>query len=56
MWPTGATRGLEASLKDSHGRRSQWTQSVAVGSEEFVERTKAELGARGKGNTHFWNT
>jgi putative transposase len=46
-------RWLEASLKDGHGRQSQWTQSVAVGSVEFVERTKAQLGARGKGRKVF---
>ena len=30
-------------------RDSKWTQSIAVGSEGFVARTKQELGIRAKG-------
>jgi putative transposase len=30
-------------------RDSKWTRSIAVGSEDFVHRTKEELGARAKG-------
>ena len=32
-----------------HGREARWTESIAVGSEVFVERTKAELGIKGIG-------
>lgn len=33
----------------NNGRESKWTQSIAVGSEEFIEKTKAKLGIRAKG-------
>ncbi len=34
---------------DRHVRESKWVQSVAVGSEEFVEMTKEKLGFQVKG-------
>jgi len=33
----------------NHTRESKWTESIAVGSKEFVEATKERLGIRGKG-------
>ena len=41
---------LKASLKDGGGvRKAKWTESIAVGSEEFTKRIKEGLGVRGKG-------
>lgn len=38
------------SLKNGNNiRQSEWTQSIAVGSEGFVEKTKEKLGIRAKG-------
>ena len=43
----------ESLAKDKNVCDSQWTQSIAVGSEPFVERIKAALGARALGRrTH----
>ena len=39
----------EALRSDRHVRESKWVQSVAVGSEEFVEMTKEKLGFQVKG-------
>ena len=39
----------EALKGGSSGREARWSESIAVGSEEFVERTKEELGTRAKG-------
>jgi putative transposase len=36
---------------DRHVRESKWVQSVAVGSEEFVEMTKEKLGFQVKGRS-----
>ncbi len=41
---------LYESLKNGNNSpQSQWTRSIAVGSEGFVEKTKQELGIRAKG-------
>lgn len=41
---------VEDALKaNSNSREDKWTQSVAVGSRDFIERTKAALGVRAKG-------
>jgi putative transposase len=41
---------VDEALKDGcSGREERWSQSIAVGSEEFVERIKGELGIRAKG-------
>ena len=41
---------VDQSLKDGcGGRDSKWTQSIAVGSKEFTERTKHLLGIKAKG-------
>ena len=41
---------IEESLKDgAHVRDTRWTESVAVGSREFVEQTKERLGIRAQG-------
>jgi len=43
---------VEETLRiDIHVRESKWTQSVAVGSKEFVEMTKNKLGSRVKGRS-----
>ena len=43
-------RWVEETLRiDRHVRETKWTQSVAVGSKEFVEMTKNKLGYRVKG-------
>ena len=34
---------------ENHTRESKWTESIAVGSKEFVEATKKRLSNRGKG-------
>jgi putative transposase len=40
---------VDETLKDGHGvREDKWSESIAVGSEEFVERTKEGLGVRAK--------
>jgi putative transposase len=40
---------VDEALKDGRsGRDARWSESIAVGSEEFVERTKEELGIRAK--------
>ncbi len=33
----------------NNDREGKWTQSIAVGSEEFIEKTWAELGIKAKG-------
>ncbi len=42
---------IDQSLKDRQNRErdSKWTESIAVGSEEFTETTKRQLGIRAKG-------
>lgn len=41
---------VEAYLEDGDCvREDRWTQSIAVGSQGFVEKTKRELGIRAKG-------
>jgi len=41
---------VEESLSDGeHSREGRWTESVAVGSEQFVAMTKEKLGFKGKG-------
>ena len=41
---------MDESLGNGGGRRDRkWSRNIAVGSEEFVERTKVELGIRAKG-------
>jgi hypothetical protein len=35
--------------KQSHHRQPQWTESIAVGSEDFVRHTKEKLGIRAVG-------
>jgi len=39
----------DALIDGSHKRESLWTESIAVGSEQFVERTKEMLGRKAKG-------
>jgi putative transposase len=39
----------EALKEDRRQREDSWTESVAVGSKEFVERTRQQLGMRAKG-------
>lgn len=39
----------EALKGGSSGREARWSESIAVGHEAFVERTKEELGTRAKG-------
>jgi putative transposase len=40
---------VSEALRNGRGRREPlWTESVAVGGREFVERVQAELGARGR--------
>ena len=39
---------LEESLKSNNQRNPQWTESLAVGTEDFVETTKKQLGYRAK--------
>jgi putative transposase len=41
---------VEEALKHGKGiREAKWSESIAVGSEAFVERTKEELGIRAEG-------
>lgn len=43
-------RWVDEALKDGNGvREAKWSESIAVGSQEFVERTREELGIRAKG-------
>lgn len=42
-WVEEALRG------ENHGRDSKWSQSIAVGSEEFVTRVQKRLGSKAKG-------
>jgi len=45
-------RWVDETLRiDKHVRESKWSQSVAVGSKEFVEMTKNKLGSRVKGRS-----
>jgi len=45
-------RWVEETLRiDRHVRESKWTQSIAVGSKEFVEMTKNKLSSRVKGRS-----
>ena len=47
---------VEAVLKDgSNQRDGKWTQSIAVGDEEFVMETKAKLGAKAIGRRGMKN-
>jgi len=47
---------LEASLRDGGCvREEKWTESIAVGSEEFAKRIKEGLGVRAKGREIFAN-
>jgi putative transposase len=40
---------MEAFLEDGAGvREGKWTQSIAIGAEAFVEKTKREFGMRGR--------
>jgi putative transposase len=39
----------EELVKEDRGRQPRWTESVAVGSERFVENTKEKLGTRAMG-------
>jgi len=39
----------DALIDGGHKRESMWTESIAVGSEQFVERTKEMLGRKAKG-------
>jgi len=41
----------EALCSNGHVRESKWVQSVAVGSNKFVEMTKKKLGFRVKGRS-----
>jgi putative transposase len=50
----------EALRAQMHRREAFWTESLAVGSEAFVEKVRKQLGVRGRhrehivtGNTHF---
>jgi putative transposase len=45
----------EALESENHSRESKWTESIAVGSEEFVESTKDRLGIKAKGRKVFRN-
>jgi len=36
-------------MQEGSARESQWTESIAVGSKEFVEDTKEQLGIRARG-------
>jgi putative transposase len=45
----------EALESENHSRESKWTESIAVGSEGFVESTKDRLGIRAKGRKVFRN-
>jgi len=41
---------VEAFLEDGNcGREGKWTQSIAIGSEGFVEKTRQQLGIRARG-------
>ena len=42
-----------AVIKGDHQRDSRWTESIAVGSESFVNVTKEKLGIKGKGRDVF---
>ena len=43
-------RWIEETLRiNRHARDTKWTQSVAIGSKEFVETTKDKLGYRAEG-------
>ena len=45
-------RWVDETLRiDKHVRESKWSQSVAVGSKEFVEMTKNKLSSRVKGRS-----
>ena len=47
---------IEEALKaENHGRKSKWTEGIAVGSKGFVEATKEKLGIRAKGRKVFRN-
>lgn len=46
----------EAVANGNNVRRSEWSESIAVGSETFVCRVKEELGARSKGRTVLQDT
>ena len=39
----------ESLARQGRGREPRWTQSIAVGSEAFVEKTRAELGIKAIG-------
>jgi putative transposase len=39
----------ETLAREVGGRESRWTESIAVGSQGFVEKTKAELGIKATG-------
>ena len=39
----------ESLIRDTHVRESTWTESIAVGSKAFVEKTKERLGSRARG-------
>ena len=41
--------GLESLARQGGRRESRWTESIAVGSKAFVEKTKAELGIKAIG-------
>ena len=43
----------EALARSELGRESKWTESVAVGSREFVERIEGKLRVRAKGRRIF---
>ena len=44
----------ELLLSEKNKHETKWTQSVAVGSKAFVEKTKEELGYRAKGRRVIW--
>ena len=39
----------EVLASENYFRESKWTQTIAVGSEQFVEATKQQLGIKAKG-------
>lgn len=45
----------EALESKNHGRENKWTEIIGVGSNGFVEATKARLGIRTKGRKVFRN-
>jgi hypothetical protein len=48
---SGVGRGRNALAAKNNVRESYWTQSIAVGSQQFTEKVLSDLGYRTKGRT-----